>query len=232
MWRTHAHGRSLAEAIAPALVYRQILTSTQLVFFAFYDAPVFLCRLLLSHLSSTSLSSTSYVRSFPCAETSSHSLTFRDVYDAAVRWRQISEPFDPVFYIDGLSRAAFEEGFGLQTPMVSGQNLVPRYYPQVGTCVRFSACVRAFLGLCVRARSCVCECVCARACRPHYHSVCDSDLTYRPCGMLPLMFSCLAVVSSRSQYDCGRAPTARHWRTCGTSLRPNTESMPISPCCA
>jgi hypothetical protein len=61
----------------------------------------------------------------------SHVVTARDVYDAAVRWRQMSEPFDPVFYIDGLTRTAFEEGFGLQTPMVSGQNLVVRYYPQV-----------------------------------------------------------------------------------------------------
>lgn len=60
-----------------------------------------------------------------------HTVGARDVYDVAVRWRQMSEPFDPVFYIDGLSRAAFEEGFGLQTPMVSGQNLVVRYYPQV-----------------------------------------------------------------------------------------------------
>ncbi len=60
-----------------------------------------------------------------------HAMASRDVYDVAVRWRQVSEPFDPVFYIDGLTRAAFEEGFGLQTPMVSGQNLVVRYYPQV-----------------------------------------------------------------------------------------------------
>lgn len=60
-----------------------------------------------------------------------HKLNARDVFDIAVRWRQVSEPFDPVFYIDGLSQAAFEEGFGLQTPMVSGQNRVVRYYPQV-----------------------------------------------------------------------------------------------------
>lgn len=62
--------------------------------------------------------------------TKSHPFGWRDCYDAGVRWRQVSEPFDPVFYIDGLTRTAFEEGFGLQTPMVSGQNLVVRYYPQ------------------------------------------------------------------------------------------------------
>ena len=70
-----------------------------------------------------------------------HAMASRDVYDVAVRWRQVSEPFDPVFYIDGLTRAAFEEGFGLQTPMVSGQNLVVRYYPQVrkGVCSNVGA---------------------------------------------------------------------------------------------
>jgi hypothetical protein len=56
---------------------------------------------------------------------------WRDAYDIAVRWRQESEPFDPIFYIDGLSQEAFEEGFGLQTPMVAGQMRVARYYSQV-----------------------------------------------------------------------------------------------------
>ena len=60
-----------------------------------------------------------------------HVLGWRDVYDVAVRWRQESEPFDPVFYVDGMTHVGFEEGFGLQTPMVSGQTRVTRYYSEV-----------------------------------------------------------------------------------------------------
>jgi hypothetical protein len=60
-----------------------------------------------------------------------HACDWRDVYDIAVRWRQQSEPFDPVFYIDGMTPAAFAEGFGLQTPMVSGQQRVVRYHSEV-----------------------------------------------------------------------------------------------------
>jgi hypothetical protein len=63
--------------------------------------------------------------------TGSHPLGWRDVYDAGVRWRQLSEPFDPVFYVDGMTDKGFEEGFGLQTPMVSGQGRVTRYYSEV-----------------------------------------------------------------------------------------------------
>lgn len=46
---------------------------------------------------------------------------YRDVFDVAVRWRQLSEPNDPVWWIDRLTPEAFREGFGLQTPMVNGQ---------------------------------------------------------------------------------------------------------------
>lgn len=46
---------------------------------------------------------------------------YRDVFDVAVRWRQLSEPNDPVWWIDRLTAEAFREGFGLQTPMVNGQ---------------------------------------------------------------------------------------------------------------
>ncbi len=56
---------------------------------------------------------------------------WRDVYDVAVRWRQHSEPFDPVFYVDGMTHTGFEEGFGLQTPMVSGHQRVTRYFSEV-----------------------------------------------------------------------------------------------------
>lgn len=50
-----------------------------------------------------------------------HPVGYRDLFDVAVRWRQLSEPNDPVWWIDRLTSGAFHEGFGLQTPMVNGQ---------------------------------------------------------------------------------------------------------------
>lgn len=50
-----------------------------------------------------------------------HPVGYRDLFDVAVRWRQLSEPNDPVWWIDRLTPGAFKEGFGLQTPMVNGQ---------------------------------------------------------------------------------------------------------------
>lgn len=50
-----------------------------------------------------------------------HPVGYRDLFDVAVRWRQLSEPNDPVWWIDRLTPGAFREGFGLQTPMVNGQ---------------------------------------------------------------------------------------------------------------
>lgn len=50
-----------------------------------------------------------------------HPIGYRDLFDVAVRWRQLSEPNDPVWWIDRLTPSAFQEGFGLQTPMVNGQ---------------------------------------------------------------------------------------------------------------
>jgi hypothetical protein len=46
-----------------------------------------------------------------------HVFGYRDLMDIAVKWRQISEPNDPVFWIDLLTKEAYEEGFGLQTPV-------------------------------------------------------------------------------------------------------------------
>jgi hypothetical protein len=58
-----------------------------------------------------------------------HPFGWRDFMDISVRWRQYSEPNDPVFWIDLLAPEAFAEGFGLQTPMVTGQMNVVRYFP-------------------------------------------------------------------------------------------------------
>uniref|UniRef100_A0A7S2SK19 Protein O-GlcNAc transferase n=1 Tax=Rhizochromulina marina TaxID=1034831 RepID=A0A7S2SK19_9STRA len=65
----------------------------------------------------------------PAHPGSCHLMEWRDLMDMSVRWRQISEPNDPVWWIDRLAPEAFEEGFGLQTPLVNGQLKVIRYYP-------------------------------------------------------------------------------------------------------
>ncbi|XP_027362066.1 suppressor of RPS4-RLD 1 isoform X2 [Abrus precatorius] len=59
---------------------------------------------------------------------SSHSMSWQDVYSIAVRWRQISEPCDPVVWVNKLSEE-FNSGFGSHTPMILGQAKVVRYFP-------------------------------------------------------------------------------------------------------
>jgi hypothetical protein len=66
-------------------------------------------------------------------------LSYRAAMRVAVTWRQLSEPNDPVWWVDGLPREAFAEGFGLQTPMLSGQLRVVRYFPY---CARALALAR------------------------------------------------------------------------------------------
>jgi tetratricopeptide (TPR) repeat protein len=58
-----------------------------------------------------------------------HTFNWRDLYDIAVRWRQVSEPGDPVWWIDRFPTKAFEDGFGLQTPLVNGHLTTVRYAP-------------------------------------------------------------------------------------------------------
>ena len=53
---------------------------------------------------------------------------WRAIYDVAVRWRQLGEPNDYVYWIDGLPRADFEEGFGSHTPILKGQHETVRYF--------------------------------------------------------------------------------------------------------
>ncbi|KAL7714763.1 Tetratricopeptide repeat protein [Entamoeba marina] len=57
-------------------------------------------------------------------------IKWRDIMELIVKWRQISEPNDPVFWIDRLTHEQFEEGFGSHTPMYIGQTRVVRYYCQ------------------------------------------------------------------------------------------------------
>ncbi|KFK30365.1 hypothetical protein AALP_AA7G251800 [Arabis alpina] len=58
-------------------------------------------------------------------------LSWQDVYSSAVRWRQISEPCDPVVWVNKLKYTCeeFNSGFGSHTPMVLGQAKVVRYIP-------------------------------------------------------------------------------------------------------
>mmetsp|Transcript_35684 Transcript_35684/g.100465 ORF Transcript_35684/g.100465 Transcript_35684/m.100465 type:complete len:966 (+) Transcript_35684:205-3102(+) len=58
-----------------------------------------------------------------------HRPDWRDLYDISVKWRQLSEPNDPVWWVDLLTQEQFEEGFGSQTAMLSGQTKVVRYSP-------------------------------------------------------------------------------------------------------
>jgi hypothetical protein len=51
------------------------------------------------------------------------------MYDVLIKWRQYSEPNDPVWWVDLLSPEQFAEGFGSHTPMITGQTNVVRYYP-------------------------------------------------------------------------------------------------------
>ncbi|KAF3438823.1 hypothetical protein FNV43_RR17098 [Rhamnella rubrinervis] len=55
-------------------------------------------------------------------------MSWQNVYSLAVKWRQISEPCDPVVWINKLSEE-FNAGFGSHTPMVLGQAKVVRYFP-------------------------------------------------------------------------------------------------------
>ncbi|KAL1536496.1 suppressor of RPS4-RLD 1-like [Salvia divinorum] len=57
------------------------------------------------------------------------SLPWHGVYSMAVKWRQISEPCDPVVWINKLSEE-FNSGFGSETPLVLGQAKVVRYFPK------------------------------------------------------------------------------------------------------
>ncbi|KAG9440274.1 hypothetical protein H6P81_020439 [Aristolochia fimbriata] len=60
--------------------------------------------------------------------TSNHfTMSWRDIYSIAVKWRQISEPCDAVVWVNKLSEE-FNSGFGSHTPMILGQTKVVRYY--------------------------------------------------------------------------------------------------------
>ncbi|XP_068656156.1 suppressor of RPS4-RLD 1 isoform X2 [Aristolochia californica] len=60
--------------------------------------------------------------------TSNHfTMSWRDIYSIAVKWRQISEPCDAVVWVNKLSEE-FNSGFGSHTSMILGQAKVVRYF--------------------------------------------------------------------------------------------------------
>lgn len=77
--------------------------------------------------SSSSETSTSYSITEDRSSSRS-SMSWQDIYSLAVKWRQISEPCDPVVWINKLSET-FNSGFGSSTPMILGQAKVVRYFP-------------------------------------------------------------------------------------------------------
>ncbi|ESW27855.1 hypothetical protein PHAVU_003G238000 [Phaseolus vulgaris] len=77
---------------------------------------------------STSSSSVTPSNGIIDERSSSRILSWHDVYSLAVRWRQISEPCDPVVWVNKLSDE-FIAGFGSHTPMILGQAKVVRYFP-------------------------------------------------------------------------------------------------------
>ncbi|KAL0343526.1 UNVERIFIED_CONTAM: Suppressor of RPS4-RLD 1, partial [Sesamum angustifolium] len=56
------------------------------------------------------------------------SMPWHSLYSLAVKWRQISEPCDPVVWVNKLSEE-FNSGFGSHTPLILGQAKVVRYFP-------------------------------------------------------------------------------------------------------
>jgi len=58
-----------------------------------------------------------------------HIFGWRDLFDIAARWRQISEPLDVVWWNDGLPVKEENKQYGLRTHIVHGVNKVVRYYP-------------------------------------------------------------------------------------------------------
>ncbi|GAB2282676.1 Suppressor of RPS4-RLD 1 [Dionaea muscipula] len=77
--------------------------------------------------SSSSETATSFANSDDRSPSRS-TMSWQDVYSLAVKWRQISEPCDPVVWINKLSEE-FHSGFGSHTPLMLGQAKVVRYFP-------------------------------------------------------------------------------------------------------
>ncbi|KAF5191664.1 Suppressor of rps4-rld [Thalictrum thalictroides] len=67
-------------------------------------------------------------------------MSWQDIYALAVKWRQISEPCDPVVWVNKLSEQ-FNSGFGSHTPLILGQAKVVRYFPHYQRVLKFAKTV-------------------------------------------------------------------------------------------
>jgi hypothetical protein len=66
-----------------------------------------------------------------CSEKGSHDLTWRDVFDVAVRWRQASDPYFAVLYFDALGSHDFTDKCLTKTNVIVGQQRIVRYFSEV-----------------------------------------------------------------------------------------------------
>ncbi|KAL1824253.1 hypothetical protein ACET3Z_011031 [Daucus carota] len=67
-------------------------------------------------------------------------MSWHELYSLAVKWRQISEPCDPVVWVNKLSEE-FNSGFGSHTPLTLGQYKVVRYYPNCQRAINLAKAV-------------------------------------------------------------------------------------------
>ena len=74
-------------------------------------------------------------RHFAACKPSAHSgvagvedLSFREWINLGVRWRQLLEPKDAVYWVDMMPAEDFQHGYGLETKMIEGQSKVVRYH--------------------------------------------------------------------------------------------------------
>ena len=88
--------------------------------------------LLVNDAAASSLESFGFAPSKSEPGAAKHVFSWRDLFDVAIRWRQVSEPMDAVWWIDRLPTPTnFKDRIGLNTYMVHGNNKVIRYYPQL-----------------------------------------------------------------------------------------------------
>ena len=77
----------------------------------------------------------------PGSSSNWHALSWRDVMDVIVRWRQLSEPGDQVIWVDLLSEKEFNQGFGSHTPMFTGQTKCVRYFMNYRRALGLAKCI-------------------------------------------------------------------------------------------
>lgn len=83
------------------------------------------------HLRIAGLAAIHAAQKLTAAFQSGTELSWRDFYSTIVKWRQVYEPTEAVWWVDKLTPKQFEEGFGSCTSMILGQTKVTRYKPMI-----------------------------------------------------------------------------------------------------